>query len=128
MLTDPARKRRSDPGDPDKCPVFDLHKVYSSTDVIDRVNHECRTAEIGCFDCKKLVAGRINEALAPIQERRKPFEENPQLVWDVLDAGTEKARKVAQTTMAEVREAVHLTSMPGTGSYGAKPRRMISGV
>lgn len=108
MITDPARKRRSDPGDPDKCPVFDLHKVYSSGDVIARVNKECRTAEIGCLDCKKLVAERVNETLAPIQERRKPFEQNPQRVWDILDEGTKRARQVAQTTMGEVRAAMNL--------------------
>jgi tryptophanyl-tRNA synthetase len=109
MITDPARKRRTDPGNPDICPVFDLHKVYSDQAVIDRVNRECRTAEIGCLDCKKLVSNRINECLAPIQERRKRYEQNPQLVWDVLEEGTERARKVAQVTMAEVRAAVKLT-------------------
>jgi len=113
MITDPARKRRSDPGKPDICPVFGLHKVFSSVDVIDRVNRECRTAEIGCIDCKKLVGGCINQRLAPIRERRKLYEGNPKLVWDVLDAGTEKARKVAETTMAEVRQAVHLAPDPG---------------
>lgn len=109
MITDPARKRRTDPGNPDICPVFDLHKVYSDQAVIDRVNRECRTAEIGCLDCKKLVSNRINERLAPIQERRKRYEEHSQLVWDVLQEGTEQARKVAQATMAEVRAAVKLT-------------------
>jgi tryptophanyl-tRNA synthetase len=109
MITDPARKRRTDPGNPDVCPVFDLHKVFSTQDVIDRVNRECRTAEIGCIDCKKLVSNRINERLAPIQECRKRYEQNPQLVWDILEEGTERARKVAQATMAEVRRAVNLT-------------------
>lgn len=109
MITDPARKRRTDPGNPDVCPVFDLHKVFSSQDVIDRVNRECRTAEIGCLECKKLVSSCINDRLAPIQQRRKRYEENPQLVWNVLEEGTERARKVAQTTMAEVRAAVNLT-------------------
>ena len=108
MITDPARKRRSDPGNPDVCPVFDLHKIFSKQETIDRVNHECRTAEIGCIDCKKLVAGRVNETLAPIQQRRRPYEEKPQLVWDVLDEGTGWARKVAQATMAEVRAAMKL--------------------
>jgi tryptophanyl-tRNA synthetase len=111
MITDPARKRRSDPGDPDKCPVFDLHKVYSSNEVIGRVNKECRTAEIGCLDCKKLVAERVNETLAPIHERRKPFEQNPQRVWDILEEGTRRARQVAQATMGEVRAAVNLMSV-----------------
>jgi tryptophanyl-tRNA synthetase len=109
MVTDPARKRRSDPGNPDVCPVFDLHKIFSAQETIDRVNRECRTAEIGCVDCKKLVAGHLNTFLAPIQERRKPYEQNPQKVWDVLEEGTAKARAVAQTTMAEARAAVRLT-------------------
>jgi tryptophanyl-tRNA synthetase len=109
MITDPARKRRTDPGNPDVCPVFDLHKVFSSSETVGRVNRECRTAEIGCLDCKRLLAQHLNESLAPIQERRKPYEQNPKLVWDVLEAGTIKARKVAQATMAEVRAAVKLT-------------------
>jgi tryptophanyl-tRNA synthetase len=109
MVTDPARKRRTDPGNPDICPVFDLHKIFSKQETLDRVNRECRTAEIGCLDCKKLLAGHINNVLAPMQERRQPYEKNPQLVWDVLDEGTDRARKVAQATMAEVRAAVKLT-------------------
>jgi tryptophanyl-tRNA synthetase len=109
MITDPARKRRTDPGNPDVCPVFDLHKVFSSSETIDRVNRECRTAEIGCLDCKKLLAQHLNESLAPIQARRKPYEQHPQRVWEILEAGTAKARQVAQATMAEVRAAVKLT-------------------
>jgi tryptophanyl-tRNA synthetase len=109
MITDPARKRRTDKGNPEICPVFDLHKVFSHAPEIDRVNRECRTAEIGCLDCKAIVAKNINVRLEPIQERRKPFEEQPQKVWDVLEEGTARARKVAQTTMAEVRKAVKLT-------------------
>ena len=108
MVTDPARKRRTDPGNPEICPVFDLHKIFSAAETIDRVNRECRTAEIGCLDCKKLVAGHLNGFLAPIQERRKPYEENPQKVWDILEDGTDRARKVARQTMEEVRKAVHL--------------------
>jgi tryptophanyl-tRNA synthetase len=109
MMTDPARKRRYDPGNPDVCPVFDLHRVFSSPETIERVNRECRTAEIGCVDCKKLMAGHLNNALAPIQERRKRYEQNPKEVWDVLEEGTKKAREVAQATMTEVRAAVKLT-------------------
>jgi tryptophanyl-tRNA synthetase len=109
MVTDPARKRRSDPGNPDVCPVFDLHKIFSAQGTIDRVNRECRTAEIGCVDCKKLAAGHLNAFLTPIQERRKPYEQKAELVWEILDDGTERARKVAQETMAEVRKAVNLT-------------------
>ncbi len=109
MMTDPARKRRNDPGNPDVCPVFDLHKIFSRQETMDRVNRECRTAEIGCLDCKRLLAGHLNESLAPLQERRKAYEARPQTVWDVLEEGTERARQVAQSTMAEVRSAVKLT-------------------
>jgi tryptophanyl-tRNA synthetase len=108
MVTDPARKRRYDPGNPDICPVFDLHKVFSDQPVIDRVNRQCRTAEIGCIDCKKLMVEGLNRRLAPIQERRHQYEEEPGKVWQILDEGTERARQVAQATMAEVREAVGL--------------------
>jgi tryptophanyl-tRNA synthetase len=108
MMTDPARKRRHDPGDPEKCPVFDHHKIFSPPEVIERVDRECRTAEIGCVECKKLMARHLNEYLAPIQERRKLYEHDPQKVWDVLAAGTEKARRVAQETMGEVRAATKL--------------------
>jgi len=108
MVTDPARKRRYDPGNPEICPVFDLHKVFSEQPVIDRVNRECRTAEIGCIDCKKLMVEGLNRRLAPIQGKRRIYEQNPEQVWDVLEAGTNRARKVAQTTMTEVREAMGL--------------------
>ena len=108
MMTDPARKRRHDPGDPEKCPVFDHHKIFSASDVIERVDRECRTAEIGCVECKKMMAQKLNEYLAPIQQRRSVYERDPQKVWDVLDAGTAKARRVAQETMDEVRAATKL--------------------
>ena len=108
MMTDPARKRRTDKGNPDVCPVFDHHKVFSPEDVIDRVNRECRTAEIGCVDCKKLMAEHVNKFLAPILKRRKSYEEDPKRVLSILEEGTKKARSVAQATMAEVRAAVKL--------------------
>ncbi len=108
MVTDPARKRRTDKGNPDVCPVFDLHKIYSSPEVIDRVNRECRTAEIGCVDCKKLLIGGLNRSLEPLRERREEFESHPERVWEILEDGTGQARAAAQATMVEVREAVHL--------------------
>jgi tryptophanyl-tRNA synthetase len=108
MMTDPARKRRYDPGDPEKCPVFDHHKVFSPPDVVERVDRGCRTAEMGCVECKQLMAHYLNEYLAPIQERRKVYEREPQKVWDILAEGTEKARCVARATMAEVRTATKL--------------------
>jgi tryptophanyl-tRNA synthetase len=109
MLTDPARKRRTDPGNPDICPVYDHHRIFSTAAVVERVNRECRTAEIGCVECKRLMSEHLNKSLAPIRERRRPYEQNPQLVWDVLDEGTGKAREIARATIAEVRAAVKLT-------------------
>jgi tryptophanyl-tRNA synthetase len=108
-MTDPARKRRADPGNPKVCPVFDLHKVFSPREDAERINGECRTATIGCVECKKIAAGHLSNYLAPIQERRRGYEQSPQTVWDVLEDGTRKARVVAQATMAEVRAAVKLT-------------------
>jgi tryptophanyl-tRNA synthetase len=108
MVTDPARQRRRDPGNPEICPVFDLHKIFSPPETIARVNGECRTAGIGCLDCKKLLAGHLNAFLAPIHERRRPYEQEPQKIWDILADGTQRARTVAQETMAEVRKAVNL--------------------
>lgn len=108
MVTDPARKRRTDKGNPDVCPVFDFHKIFSPSDVIARVDRECRTAEIGCVECKKLMAGYLNQFLAPIQEKRRVIERSPQYVWDVLEEGTQKARQAACSTMADVRSAMNL--------------------
>ncbi|HEV2500375.1 MAG TPA: tryptophan--tRNA ligase [Terriglobia bacterium] len=117
MITDPARKRRNDPGNPDVCPVFDFHKIFSAADVIGRVNRECRTAEIGCVECKKLMVAPLNRFLDPIRKRRRPLEENPQRVWDILEVGTEKARLVAKETMKEVRAAMKLAQeAPGKAS------------
>ena len=109
MMTDPARKRRWDKGNPEVCPVFDHHKLFSPPEVVERVDRECRTAEIGCVECKKLMAHHLNKFLEPIQERREIYEQSPEKVWDVLERGTRKARAVAHHTMAEVRAAVKLT-------------------
>lgn len=108
MMTDPARKRRYDPGNPDVCPVFDHHKVFSTPEVVARVDRECRTAELGCVDCKKTMAEHLNRFLDPIRARRKTYEKDPERAWKVLEDGTAKARQVAQATMAEVRAAVKL--------------------
>ncbi|MGH9470781.1 MAG: tryptophan--tRNA ligase [Terriglobia bacterium] len=108
MMTDPARKRRWDKGNPDVCPVFSFHKVFSTDSVIERINRECRTAEIGCVDCKKLMAEHLNRFLDPIRERRVKLEQDPERVWSVLESGTAKAREIAQATMAETRAAMNL--------------------
>ena len=110
MVTDPARIRRTDPGNPDVCNVFSFHKVFSSLDEVAMVNRECRVAGIGCVDCKKLMAKNLNTSLEPFRARRAEFEKDPDGVWDVLRDGAKRARLIAEETMEEVREAVGLPS------------------
>jgi tryptophanyl-tRNA synthetase len=115
MVTDPARVRRSDPGNPDVCPVGDLHKIFSGKDTIAKVNEGCRSAGIGCIECKGWAADSLVKLLSPMQERRRKFEENPGLAWDILEAGTERARKAAGETMNEVRAAMGMSLERGLG-------------
>jgi tryptophanyl-tRNA synthetase len=109
MVTDPARVRRSDPGNPDVCPVGDLHKIFSEKATMAKVNEGCRSAGIGCIECKSWAADALVTLLNPMQERRKKFEENPRLAWDILEAGTERARKAAGETMEDVRAAMGMS-------------------
>ena len=109
MVTDPARIRRTDPGNPDLCPVGDLHKIFSDTETMAKVNEGCRTAGIGCIECKGWVADNLWKVLGPIQERRAKYEANPKLAWDLLEEGSAKARAAAEATMCEVREAANLS-------------------
>jgi tryptophanyl-tRNA synthetase len=109
MVTDPARVRRSDPGNPDVCPVGDLHKIFSNQDTMEKVNVGCRSAAIGCIECKGWAADALVQLLEPMQERRKKYEENPRLAWDILEAGTGQARKAAAQTMDEVRDAMGMS-------------------
>jgi tryptophanyl-tRNA synthetase len=109
MVTDPARIRRSDPGNPDVCPVGDLHKIFSDQDTLAKVDVGCRSAGIGCIECKSWAADAILKVLAPIQERRRKYEENPKLAWDILEAGSVRARKIAGETMAQVRSAMNMS-------------------
>jgi tryptophanyl-tRNA synthetase len=109
MVTDPARVRRTDPGNPDVCPVGDLHKIFSSTETNAKVDVGCRSAGIGCIECKGWAADSLVRILNPMQERRKKYEEKPRLAWDILEAGSERARKVASETMKEVRAAMHMS-------------------
>jgi tryptophanyl-tRNA synthetase len=108
MVTDPARVRRSDPGNPDVCNVFSMHKVFSSPDEVASVNVECRRAGIGCVECKQLFARNLNANLAPFRERRAVLARDPDHIWDVLHDGARRAQTVARDTMAQVREAVRL--------------------
>jgi tryptophanyl-tRNA synthetase len=110
MITDPARKRRSDPGNPDICPVFAYHKLCSPKETVGMVNVECRRAGIGCVDDKKLMANNLVQFLAPFQERRAPYDKNPTAVWDVLEQGSKRASVTAEETMDGVRSAMNLKS------------------
>ena len=109
MVTDPARVRRSDPGNPDVCPVGDLHKIFSSKETMAKVNEGCRSAGIGCIECKGWAADALVELLNPMQERRKKFEENPRLAWDILEEGTKRAAAAAAETMKDVRAAMGMS-------------------
>ena len=109
MVTDPARVRRTDPGNPDVCPVGDLHKIFSSADTIAKVDAGCRSAGIGCIECKGWAADALVKILNPMQERRKKYEENSRLAWDILEAGSQRARMSAAATMGEVREAMGMS-------------------
>lgn len=109
MPTDPARVRRTDPGDPGKCPVWQLHEVYSDDDTCGWVQEGCRSAAIGCLDCKQPVIDAVLSELAPIRERAEEFVNNPKLVRNIIAEGNEAARDVAQDTLEEVREAMGLS-------------------
>ena len=109
MVTDPARIRRSDPGNPDVCPVGDLHKIFSSKETIAKVNEGCRSAGIGCIECKSWAADALVQLLNPMQERRRKFEENPRLAWDILEQGSAQARAAADETMSDVRSAMKMS-------------------
>jgi tryptophanyl-tRNA synthetase len=115
MVTDPARVRRSDAGNPDICPVGDLHKIFSSQDTLAKVDVGCRSAGIGCIECKSWAADSLVKLLNPMQERRRKFEENPALAWDILEDGTERARRAAGETMNEVRAAMGMSQERGLG-------------
>ena len=108
MVTDPARIRRTDPGNPDVCPVFDLHKVFSSEETQLKAADGCRTAGIGCIECKSWLADAIVERIAPIQAHRRDLEKRPQVVKDVLANGSARAVKRAQETLNEVQLAMGL--------------------
>ena len=108
MVTDPARVRRTDPGNPDVCPVYDFHKVFSSTSVIEQVDRDCRIAAIGCIDCKKLVADAMVQRLTPTWEARATLTADPGRLDDVVREGGKRAAEVSGRTLGEVREAMKI--------------------
>ena len=93
MVTDPARIRRTDPGNPDVCPVGDLHKIFSTTETMAKVYEGCRSAGIGCIECKGWMADSLWRELAPIQERRQKYEADPKQAWDILGRGIKRKRE-----------------------------------
>jgi tryptophanyl-tRNA synthetase len=108
MVTDPARVRRTDPGDPEKCPVFTLHRVATPEGERDRLAEGCRGAGIGCIDCKRVLIGHLNDSLAPLRRRREELAADPGLVERVLEEGTRRARAEAARVMTGVRRALRL--------------------
>ena len=108
MMTDPRRVRRSDPGEPGDCPAFNLHRVYCTEDEIEHVVHGCRTAGIGCLDCKKIMIAHVLEGLRPYREKRSYWQARAGEAAEILREGARKARAVAQVTMSEVRRVMGL--------------------
>ncbi|MPN44086.1 Tryptophan--tRNA ligase [bioreactor metagenome] len=108
MVTDPNRQRRTDPGNPDICNVFSMHKIFTPAEDVATINAECRKAGIGCVDCKKKLAENMNQYFAPLREKRAALSQNPAEVWDILQTGAKRASVIAEQTMAEVRKAIDL--------------------
>ena len=108
MVTDVQRARRKDPGDPEQCNLFPLHILYSSPAEIEEIRNACPRAEIGCVDCKKMLLRKLVDGLAPVHEKRRYYEERPEMVHEIIAAGAEKARAVAAETMRQVRSAVKI--------------------
>jgi tryptophanyl-tRNA synthetase len=108
MVTDPARMKRTDPGNPDICNVFSMHKIFSPQEEVEMVNIECRRAGIGCVDCKKRFAANLNKHLEPFRAKRAELASKPDYVSEVLDDGARRARVIARQTMEEVRDAMQL--------------------
>ena len=108
MVTDPARLRRTDPGNPDICNVFTMHKLFSQQEEVDMINTECRKAGIGCVDCKLRFANNLNKHLEPFRAKRAELAADPNKIQDILHDGANRARAIAEQTMVEVREAMQL--------------------
>ena len=108
MITDPQRARRPDPGRPDFCNVFTFHELYTDKEKVKEIDEGCRSASIGCVECKQMMASSLNEALEPLREKRKELEANPRIIENIIDEGNKKARKIARDTMEEVREVVKI--------------------
>ncbi len=127
MMTDPARKRRQDPGNPDVCPVFSWHKLFSPPETIAWSDQGCRTAGIGCIECKAAMADNLIRWIEPIRARRREYEANPDRVSEILAAGSKKARRAAGKTMRRVREAVFGRAQAKSAKSGAPTSQAATG-
>ncbi len=108
MITDPQRAKKIDPGDPDVCNVFSFHEIYTPEERVQQIDKDCRTASIGCVDCKKIMAVNLDKSLEPMREKRRELESDIDRVRDIIDQGNAKARSIAQKTMEEVKETVRI--------------------
>jgi tryptophanyl-tRNA synthetase len=108
MITDPQRAKRNDAGNPDICNVFSFHEIYTDPETVEKINGECRSADIGCVECKRMMAESLKKGLAPIRARRKELESDIKKVQEIVEEGNKRARAIAEMTMAEVREAVKI--------------------
>jgi tryptophanyl-tRNA synthetase len=108
MITDPQRARKKDPGNPDICNVFSFHEIYTDSETVKKISMDCRSADIGCVDCKKLMVANLIKGLEPIRAKRKALESDIKKVREIIEEGNKRARAIARETMAEVREAVKI--------------------
>ncbi len=108
MITDPQRARKNDPGDPGVCNVFSFHEIYTDPEVVQRINGECRTADIGCVECKKIMASSLKKGLEPIRAKRRDLENDSGRIREIMNEGNRRARLIAEKTMSEVREAIKI--------------------
>lgn len=106
MITDPQRARKTDPGNPEVCNVFSFHEIYTPEDTVKQIDKDCRSAKIGCVECKKTMAENLCGALSPIRERRTELESDINRVKEIIEKGNSRAKSIAQETMAEVKEAI----------------------
>ena len=108
MITDPQRARRTDPGRPEVCNIFSFHEIYTDPETVATIDKQCRTAAIGCVDCKKLMAASLKKGLEPMRAKRQELEKDPGKIREIIEEGNKQARAVARETMGEVREAVKI--------------------
>ena len=108
MITDPQRARRKDPGDPDVCNVFSIHQIYTDPETVKKINMECRSSDIGCVECKKIMAAGLKKGLEPVRAKRKELESDMKKVREIMEDGNRRAMAIAGETMKEVKEAIKI--------------------